>query len=206
MTDNGPAEQQWRQPNFNVPLWKRPIIWIGALAAAGVVSLVVTFSANSNHSDQTIESPSPAVSNTYTPPSAVPTETVTFTPEASPAVTVTTSPTSSPSETQPTDDPGSDNGTILFNAKGKNGGQLSAPAVTWGEGYRNIIRFTCKNSIVTAGLTVHNPEGKTVKKYDQSKLKWIYPRPCIGDAVNDNLPKHPSEYYPSLLGLIIAKQ
>jgi hypothetical protein len=82
---------------------------------------------------------------------------------------------------------------------------LSAPAVTWDEGYQNSIRFTCDNAIATARLTVQDPEGKKVKTYEKTTLKWLFPRPCIGDAVNDNVAKHPAEYYPTMLAMILAK-
>jgi len=211
---NPPTEpRRWEQPDFTppepdvIPFLKRRGVRIGAATMLVVSAAALWWGFNRNQSDQTSEQPSATASSIYTTqnlPTA--TETVTFTPEPSPTITTIPSPTVSPSETQPPDKPENDNTTISFIPKGKNGGELSAPAVSWGKGFRNIIRFTCNNSVVTAGLSVHNPEDKPVKTIDPIKLKWIYPRPCIGNKVNGNVPKHPSEYYPSLLGLIVAKQ
>ena len=199
-----PAEQPVPHTSGNKPpqkpqRYRRP--WI--IAAGVVAGLVVGYTLNGPHPADTgpVSTPSASATpfETETPVatptvSPEPTQTVTITAEPSP----TTSPQPTTQETESPDD-------FLFVANGDNGGTLSGPAITWDEGYRNVIPFVCEKSVATAVLSVHDEHGQAVKTYDETKLAGPLFRLCVGNKVSEKVPKHPERYFRAALAAIIAK-
>lgn len=179
--------------------YRRP--WI--IAAGVVAGLVAGYTLNGPHPADTDPVLAPSASATpletgtpvATPAvSPKPTQTVTITAEPSP----TTSPQPTTQETESPDD-------FLFVSNGDSGGTLSGPAVTWDEGYRNVISFACKDSTATAVLSVHDERGEAVKTYDKTKLSGPLFRLCAGNKVSGKVSKHPERYFRAALAAIIAK-
>ena len=148
-------------------------------------------------------SPAPNLPTASAMPFETPSPAATVSPEPTRTVTITATP--SAASEQPTVKETDDSHDFTFTPDGDRSGTLSGPAVTWDEGYRNVIRFTCKNSIATAVLSVQNEHGKTVKTYDKTALKGPLFRLCIGNTVSEKVPEHPEAYYRVALAGIIAK-
>lgn len=177
--------------------YRRPWVVLSGVVIAGVAG----YSLNGPHSENTgpVMTP-PASAAPFETPSPSPTSS----PEPTRTVTVTASP-SHPASPKPTAKETGSSDDFIFTPSGDEGGTLSGPAATWDEGYRNVIRFTCKNSIATAVLSVNNERGKAIKTYDKTELAGPLFRLCVGDTVSENVSEQPEAYHRAALASIIVK-